>query len=103
MWLAGIPPGARETRLTPSKETCRLEYIHNNIHTAHSFISIRRGLSPISSLLVSLRGKNLPGGTEPGFELGLVIQQAYPLLTEPLCTLRANLVVIESLSVNCQT
>jgi hypothetical protein len=37
-------------------------YIHNHIHTIHSFIFIRRGLHLLfSSLLVSLRGKNLPG------------------------------------------
>jgi hypothetical protein len=78
-------------------------YIHNHIHTAYSFISIRQGLSPISSLLVLLRGQNLPGGTEPGFELGPAIEQDYPLPTEALCTLRANLLVTDSLSVNCET
>ncbi len=38
-------------------------YIHNHIYTVHLAISILRGLSPFSSLLVSLRGKNLPGVT----------------------------------------
>jgi hypothetical protein len=38
-----------------------ITYIHNYIRTIHSSISIRRGLFPFSSLL-SLSGKNLPGG-----------------------------------------
>ncbi len=55
-------------------------YIHNHIHTIHSFISICRGLSSFSSLLVA----------EPGFELEPAIQQASALPTEPHCTLRTE-------------
>ncbi len=48
-----------------------VSYIHNHINTAHSLISIRRGLSPFSSLLVSLRGKNLPGVPSRDLNSGL--------------------------------
>ncbi len=55
-----------------------VSYIHYHIH---------RGLSPFSSLLFFLRGKNLPCGAEPGFHLGPAIQQASAIQTEPLCSL----------------
>jgi hypothetical protein len=54
----------------------------------HTFIiTFTEALSPFSSLLFFLRGKNLPCGAEPGFHLGPAIQQASAIQTEPHCSL----------------
>jgi hypothetical protein len=45
VWLAGMP-GARETRLTPSKETCRLKQ-QGNLPTEIEIIYLT--LKPISA------------------------------------------------------
>jgi hypothetical protein len=74
------------TFVTPSFEFQPFPYIHNHIHTVHSFICIRQGFSPFSSMLVRSEEK-APWGAEPGFELGPAIQQASAQPDEPRCTL----------------
>ncbi len=71
-------------------------YIHNHIHTVHSFISIRRGLSPFSSLLLRSERK-----TSLGCRAGIwtracrtagqrIIDWATLHPTEPRCTLLSH-------------
>ncbi len=45
VWLAGIP-GARETRLTPSKETCRL---------SESLVEVNQAILAWSFLVICLQ------------------------------------------------
>jgi hypothetical protein len=65
-----------------------ITYIHsfNHIHTIHSSVVIRWGLSP-SAHRLKAQWEDPPCGAEPRIELGPALQQAGALPTEPRRTI----------------